>query len=165
MISKRQIYLYISLNRVNWCLFNNGKPLSAKPDQVRSRELTCEMTCCSRRHVSSNYNMRTTADYNRYLSKDVHTIWRHQVWSKRSQNRLGQDDGIITWKRLLHPKGPVTRGQQPRQQSSWGQHGTHLGSVGPRWAPCWPHEPCYQGKTPTPCKRRTCSMKYLRKCA
>ena len=33
----------------------------------------------------------------------------------------------------------------PRWQSSWGQHGAHLGPVGPRWAPCWPHEPCYQG--------------------
>ena len=21
----------------------------------------------------------------------------------------------------------------------------HLGPVGPRWAPCWPHKPCYQG--------------------
>ena len=21
----------------------------------------------------------------------------------------------------------------------------HLGPVGPRWAPCWPHETCYQG--------------------
>ena len=29
--------------------------------------------------------------------------------------------------------------------NSWGQHGAHLGPVGPRWAPCWPHEPCYQG--------------------
>ena len=26
-----------------------------------------------------------------------------------------------------------------------GQHGAHLGPVGPRWAPCWPNEPCYQG--------------------
>ena len=26
-----------------------------------------------------------------------------------------------------------------------GQHGAHLGPVGPIWAPCWPHEPCYQG--------------------
>ena len=33
----------------------------------------------------------------------------------------------------------------PRYQSSCGQHGAHLGPVGPRWAPCWPHEPCYQG--------------------
>ena len=24
-------------------------------------------------------------------------------------------------------------------------HGAHLGHVGPRWAPCQPHEPCYQG--------------------
>ena len=29
--------------------------------------------------------------------------------------------------------------------SSWGQHGAHLGPAGPRWAPCWPHEPCYRG--------------------
>ena len=38
---------------------------------------------------------------------------------------------------------------QPRQQSSWGQHGAHLGPVGPRWAPCWPHEPCYLGSCDT----------------
>ena len=35
--------------------------------------------------------------------------------------------------------------RQPRKQSSWGQHGAHLGPVGPRWAPRWPHESCYQG--------------------
>ena len=29
---------------------------------------------------------------------------------------------------------------------TWDLHGTHLGPTGPRWAPCWPHEPCYQGK-------------------
>ena len=34
--------------------------------------------------------------------------------------------------------------QYPIKQSSWGQHGAHLGPVGPRWAPCWPHEPCYR---------------------
>ena len=32
----------------------------------------------------------------------------------------------------------------PRQQSSRGQHGAHLGPVGLRCAPDWPHEPCYQ---------------------
>ena len=30
-------------------------------------------------------------------------------------------------------------------QGSWGKHGAHLGPVGPRWAPCWPREPYYQG--------------------
>ena len=34
----------------------------------------------------------------------------------------------------------------PWTQSSWGQHGAHLRPTGPRWAPCWPHEPCYLGK-------------------
>ena len=36
-------------------------------------------------------------------------------------------------------------GSLPREQSSWGQRGAHLGPVGPRWAQCWPHKPCYQG--------------------
>ena len=40
---------------------------------------------------------------------------------------------------------PRTPKCPPRQQASQGQHGAHLGPVGPRWAPCWPHEPCYQG--------------------
>ena len=40
---------------------------------------------------------------------------------------------------------PSTSPVDPRLQGSWGQHGAHLGPVGPRWAPCWPHEPCYQG--------------------
>ena len=35
--------------------------------------------------------------------------------------------------------------RHPRWQGSWGLHGAHLGTTGPRWAPCWPHEPCYQG--------------------
>ena len=27
---------------------------------------------------------------------------------------------------------------------TWGQHGAHLGPIDPRWAPCWPHEPCHK---------------------
>ena len=33
-----------------------------------------------------------------------------------------------------------------RQQGSCGQHRAHLGPVGPRWAPCRPHEPRYPGR-------------------
>ena len=39
----------------------------------------------------------------------------------------------------------VTPMKQPRKQGSWGLHVAHLGTAGPRWAPFWPHEPCYQG--------------------
>ena len=35
----------------------------------------------------------------------------------------------------------------PWQQGLWGQHGAYLGPKGPRWAPCWPHEPCYLGSS------------------
>ena len=31
---------------------------------------------------------------------------------------------------------------------SMGQYGAHLGPVGPRWTPCCPHGPCYQGAYP-----------------
>ena len=37
---------------------------------------------------------------------------------------------------------------QPQMIKFMGQHGAHLGPTGPRWAPCWPHEPCYQGRLP-----------------
>ena len=36
-------------------------------------------------------------------------------------------------------------GKYPDSKVHWGQHRTHLGPVGPRWAPCWPDKPCYQG--------------------
>ena len=32
-----------------------------------------------------------------------------------------------------------------KMSSPWGQHVAHLGPVGPRWAPWWPHELCHQG--------------------
>ena len=33
----------------------------------------------------------------------------------------------------------------PHNKSSCGQPWAHLGPVGPRWAPRWPHESCYKG--------------------
>ena len=40
---------------------------------------------------------------------------------------------------------PCHWGNHSWLESSWGQHGAHLGPIGPRWAPCWPHEVCYLG--------------------
>ena len=33
----------------------------------------------------------------------------------------------------------------PESHGSCGPHVAHLGPVSPRWAPCRPHEPCYEG--------------------
>ena len=43
--------------------------------------------------------------------------------------------------------------------------GPNLGPVGPRWAPCWPHEPCYQGPHSLPSKVNygVSSMRRLKK--
>ena len=48
----------------------------------------------------------------------------------------------ITWDLRLHAQPTDTL---PRTQSSRDQHGAHLGHVGPRRGPCWPHERCYRG--------------------
>ena len=34
----------------------------------------------------------------------------------------------------------------PWYQASWGQCGSRLGPIGPRWPPCWPHELCNLGQ-------------------
>ena len=52
---------------------------------------------------------------------------------------------VITRSASNHTFGNGTCKITPRKQSSWGQHGAHLGPAGPRWAPFWPPEPCYQG--------------------
>ena len=41
--------------------------------------------------------------------------------------------------------GDANLAYPPRLQGSSAQHGAHLGPTEPRWAPCWPHEPCYLG--------------------
>ena len=69
------------------------------------------------------------------LYQSMTTQFAHMSLSFRESNEANDHSTIMSL-------------QHPRQQSSWGQHGCHLGPVGPRWAPCWPHEPCYQGSLP-----------------
>ena len=65
----------------------------------------------------------------------------------------GSDNGLVQDRRqaMIWTNDYLVQIQQyiyrnhPRQQSSWGQHGAHPDPAGSRWAPCWPHEPCYQG--------------------
>ena len=73
--------------------------------------------CKADKHSNPSYNI-AKAIKNRQLNIFIYDIPQYE-WSDHS--RLTQE------------------------QSPWGQHGAHLGPVGPRWAPCWPHEPCYQG--------------------
>ena len=72
-----------------------------------------------------------------------HELYTNMAWSPQAVGlTFAYSNDIIyappnqQWPIYLH---------LPRYQSSWDQHGAHLGHVGPRWAPCWPYETCYQG--------------------
>ena len=67
--------------------------------------------------------------------------WKEILWGG------GGGDGGITTPTSIHCQVTLFMlfAKLPRQQGSWGQHAAHLGPLGPRWAPCWPHEPYYQG--------------------
>ena len=46
---------------------------------------------------------------------------------------------------LKHPTSFLEEDIYGKDDTDSKVHGAHLGPVGPRWAPCWPREPCYQG--------------------
>ena len=60
---------------------------------------------------------------------------------------IGVPTWLNEWHGLIKPVRNYTKVwkglklEHPRLQSSWDQHGAHLGPVGPGWAPCWTHEP------------------------
>ena len=87
-----------------------------------------------------------------------HFAWRHpfdlcvrshlktkkldENMSKTRQHCARWWSGTIVWYGIFISRYNL------REQGSWGLHGAHLGTTGPRWAPCWPHERCYQGWLP-----------------
>ena len=73
-------------------------------------------------------------------SRDL-TTWRLSAWRVRAL-----DMSTATLSRVIRiPKRWNQHALPPWYQGSWGQHGAHLGTTGPRWAQCWPHEHCYLG--------------------
>ena len=83
-------------------------------------------------------------NYTRQRDLKPHTITIHYPHCLSAKS--------IAWnqyKLTIHNKNKITTKvtevswKLPWQQGSCGKHGAHLGPTGPRWAPCWPHEPCY----------------------
>ena len=67
----------------------------------------------------------------------MHKAWKIHHWKKNDFTSWHHHD----WGGQYMPTNII----HPCYQGSWGQHGVHLGTTGPRWAPCWPHEPCCRG--------------------
>ena len=68
-------------------------------------------------------------------SPDLISVW-HTLHRRQFNEPIKYfQDYMHNFMSIAYPDSKVRRGQ----------HGAHLGPVGPRLAPCWPHEPCYQG--------------------
>ena len=89
-------------------------------------------------NISINFNQGT--DFDKALHQN------HFIYGNKSARAFdaSMNTGVIARKRFLI-SWPSPPQPSPQIAKSMGQHGAHLGPVGPRWAPCWPHKPCYLG--------------------
>ena len=90
---------------------------------------------------NNRWDIQESAAYfcSKFLSLVYELIVAH--WHRKAVEILvsiGSDNGALS-----DGTRPLPRPISTLIPGSWGQHGAHLGPTGPRWAPCWPHEPCY----------------------
>ena len=106
------------------------------------------------------YNARGAKYIEMYI-RHQYTIWDIQLLVLTSILALGMINHMSKWefKILSRPLKTTQHGTNMEWYYNYGalnailihtpitkfmgQHGAHLGPVGPRWSPCWPHEPCY----------------------
>ena len=91
-----------------------------------------------------------TPCYNHIKDHSCRVLLSQWYLGTSNHSFLGLPVGICPWiviqlASLLKVTGQFESLCLTRYQGSWGHHGANLCPVGPRWTPCWPHEPCYQG--------------------
>ena len=92
------------------------------------------------KQVKSNQSW-SSRDVNFQLVTDVDTKIQ-EIYSRFDYETLSSLVEIM----VCHPVGAKYEilGFQDSKVHG-GRHGAHLGPVGPRWVPCWLHDPCSQG--------------------
>ena len=75
---------------------------------------------------------------------------------------------LLLWKEYITRREGITnlaKKTYPRKQSSCGQHVAHMGSVGPRWAPCLPQRAVLSGTVLTSLRECICFVwHWITKC-
>ena len=71
------------------------------------------------------------------------------VWNWVCHVMYKQQRFVMIFRRILQVVIFYPCHRYPRYKVHGANRGAHLGPVGPKWAPCWPHEPCYQGNFDT----------------
>ena len=75
------------------------------------------------------------------IVKNMHKYITSIVWFNNADIPFGKGNAITAIYAL-------SKSHSPDSKVDGGQHGAHLGPVGPRWAQCCPHQPCYHGLFP-----------------
>ena len=79
-----------------------------------------------------------------YLNRQEQYRFNNNSWTETYGLRITLPNQRRVW--FLNAAVCFRNSTQIAKFSSWGQHGAHQGPVGPGWASCWSHEPCYQAK-------------------
>ena len=91
---------------------------------------------------------KTTNNYRKYVKKRIlNSFFLSPVVvnetlkenAKLDDSKAGGDDNMKPGYDIMVSHIPLLIARP------WGQHGAQLGLTGPRWATCWPHQPCYLG--------------------
>ena len=72
-------------------------------------------------------------------------VWKKNIFINNRHQYMSEIWGSVSNRSKPHVYLHKSSEWCPKEQGSWGHHKAHLGPVGPRWAPCWSHEPGYQG--------------------
>ena len=86
-----------------------------------------------------NKRMRNFSNIFRFACYGI--IFNFLLWNHQQTTILHNNAHVDA----NHPAELHQFKKYPDNKVHGGQHGAHLGPVAPRRAPCWPHEPCYQG--------------------
>ena len=129
------LYLLIGWLRIflSWCCFPLLCPCCLDVTDTSLSKVAC---CLNRRDLASWHTLWFGHDFLSGIQYIL--IWsEYRFYHSRCQIIYCKNNVLkFVWYGIR---------SQPRWQFSCGPHGAQLGPVGPRWAPCWPHESCYQG--------------------
>ena len=80
-------------------------------------------------------NISTDIEFDCIKLYQAHWLWRHSLFAP-GWSWLEFMVCLVTMMILtiaVNTRKCISKNKLPRKQSSWGQHGAHLGPVGPRW--------------------------------
>ena len=106
------------------------------------------LSSCMDDQVLHNQQRSWNFLWNNIRSTNFRPVFIHSVWCHTLDTVVLVDLQIMRFLWTDHPllfSSIRVPGNISQIANSRGQQRAHLRPADPIWAPCWPHEPCYQG--------------------